>query len=123
MEPALRNILMGRLDEVPAMRMIRMSTDNIRERADRLASQISGAGISGAVVEAGESLIGGGSTPDIALPTWLISIAADENKLRAGNPPIIARVEKGRVLIDLRTVLPEEEAALVQALRSAHARS
>ena len=111
MEATLRNIVMGRLDEIPAMRMIRMTAENIRERADRLATQLPGA-----IVESGESVIGGGSTPDIRLPTWLISVEADERKLRANNPPIVARVEHGRVLIDLRTVLPEEEAALLQAL-------
>jgi L-seryl-tRNA(Ser) seleniumtransferase len=111
METTLRNVLTGMLDEIPAMRMIRMSADAIRGRAERLVAQIPGA-----QVEAGESVIGGGSTPDIKLPTWLISLVANEKNLRANNPPIVARVEKDRVLIDLRTVLPEEEAALVQGL-------
>jgi L-seryl-tRNA(Ser) seleniumtransferase len=111
MEHALRNILMGCLDEIPAMRMIRMTAASIRDRAERLASQVPGA-----IVEQGESVIGGGSTPDIRLPTWLISLRADEKKLRANDPPIIVRVEHGRVLIDLRTVLPEEETTLLQAL-------
>jgi L-seryl-tRNA(Ser) seleniumtransferase len=72
-------------------------------------------------VEAGESVIGGGSTPDRSLPTYLIVIededaAAEERRLRANNPPVIARIERERVVIDLRTVLPEEEPALLQAL-------
>ena len=111
LEKTLRNIVTGCLDEVPALRMIRMPAEAIRVRAERLAGLIPGA-----AVEAGESVIGGGSTPDITLPTWVISVEADEKKLRAGNPPIVARVENDRVLLDLRTVLPEEEAALVQAL-------
>ncbi len=111
MEETLRKIVMGRLDEIPAMRMIRMSAEEIRERAEGLAAQIPGA-----VVEAGESVIGGGSTPDITLPTWVIAVKADEKKLRSHNPPIVARVVDDRVLIDLRTVLPEEEAVLVQCL-------
>ncbi len=111
MEPTLRRIVLGKFDEIPAMRMIRMDPDTIRQRAERLAAQIPGA-----VIEEGESVIGGGSTPQITLPTWLISVEANENALRANHPPIVARTEKGRVLIDLRTVLPEEEAVLVQAL-------
>ena len=111
LETTLRKILMGCLDDVPALRMIRMSADTIRQRAERLAAQIPGA-----AVEPGESVIGGGSTPDIKLPTWLITVSADEKKLRANNPPIVARMEKDRVLIDLRTVLPEEEPSLLQAL-------
>lgn len=116
LEDTLRKILLGRLDEVPAMRMIRIGADQIRARAERLAAQLPGAR-----VEPGESVIGGGSTPDISLPTWVVAVEADEKKLRANNPPIVVRVKWARgaveqVLIDLRTVLPEEEPALVQAL-------
>jgi L-seryl-tRNA(Ser) seleniumtransferase len=111
LEETLRRIAMGRLEDVPAMRMIRMTADEIRRRAEPLAAQIAGA-----TVEPGESVIGGGSTPDITLPTWVISVRADEKKLRAHNPPIVARIENDRVLIDLRTVLPEEEQTLLQAL-------
>jgi L-seryl-tRNA(Ser) seleniumtransferase len=78
----------GQLDEIPALRMIRMSADAIKERAERLAARIEGA-----VVEPGESVIGGGSTPDLNLPTWVIALRADERRLRANDPPIIARVE------------------------------
>jgi L-seryl-tRNA(Ser) seleniumtransferase len=68
-------------------------------------------------VEAGESLIGGGATPELTLPTWLIAVNADERKLRANHPPIVARVERDRVLLDLRTVLAgDEEDEIVQAL-------
>jgi len=64
----------------------------------------------------------GGSTPDVTLPTWLILIDSanateQERRLRANQPPIIARIEKDCIAIDLRTVLPEEEDALVEALR------
>jgi len=111
MDTTLRHVLLGELDSIPALRMIRMSAGVIKERAHRLALRIEGA-----TVEPGESLIGGGSTPDLTLPTWVISVDADERKLRANDPPIIARVERGRVLLDLRTVLPEEEDEIVQAL-------
>jgi L-seryl-tRNA(Ser) seleniumtransferase len=111
METTLRSILLGQLDDIPAMRMIRMSADEIRARAERLAAQIPDAR-----VEPGESVIGGGSTPELRLPTWLITLKADEKQLRANDPPIVARMENNRVLIDLRTVLPEEEQTLLQAL-------
>jgi L-seryl-tRNA(Ser) seleniumtransferase len=111
MEPALRHILLGELDAIPALRMIRMSAGDIRKRADRLAGRIPDA-----LVERGESLVGGGSTPDLKLPTWLVVIRACERRLRDNNPPIIARVERDRVLLDLRTVFPEEEDAIVRAL-------
>jgi L-seryl-tRNA(Ser) seleniumtransferase len=69
----------------------------------------------------GDSVIGGGATPEQAIPTWLIAIAspdlpAAEARLRAGDPPVIARIEDNRLMLDLRTVLPEEEDELVSAL-------
>jgi L-seryl-tRNA(Ser) seleniumtransferase len=117
MESTLRHILLGEFDCVPALRMIRMSAGEILQRAESLAGRLGAA----ARVEAGESVIGGGATPDVTLPTWLIlieskSAAELERRLRAGDPPVITRIEKDCVAIDLRAVLPEEEDALVQAL-------
>jgi L-seryl-tRNA(Ser) seleniumtransferase len=69
----------------------------------------------------GQSVIGGGATPERALPTFLIVIedenaVAEERRLRANDPPVIARIERDRVVLDLRTVLTEEEEALVRAI-------
>ena len=71
-----------------------------------------------------ESVIGGGSTPAQSIPTCLISVSAGtpaalEKTLREGDPPVITRVENERVLLDLRTVFPDDETALGQALASA----
>jgi L-seryl-tRNA(Ser) seleniumtransferase len=117
LETTLRHIVLGEYDRIPAMRMIRMTADEIRARAEHLLPQLGGS----ASIEQGESVIGGGSTPDLSLPTWLIVIktenaAALERRLRANKPPVIARIERDRVVIDLRTVFPEEESELVQAL-------
>jgi L-seryl-tRNA(Ser) seleniumtransferase len=71
----------------------------------------------------GESLLGGGAAPSSVLPTRVLALScgglsADElaARLRGSEPPIIARVEEGRVLLDLRTVFPEQNAAVVAAL-------
>jgi L-seryl-tRNA(Ser) seleniumtransferase len=117
METTLRHILFEELDRVPALRMIRMTADEIRARAEALAKRIG----TSVRIEAGKSVIGGGSTPDRALPTWLIVVEkananAEERRLRGNDPPIIARVQNDRVVLDLRTVLPAEEELLVQAL-------
>ena len=65
-------------------------------------------------------MAGGGSTPGQSLPTWLLAIPGDaqaiEGRLRAFDPPIVARIEDDRVVIDLRTVFAEEEQLLVTAL-------
>jgi L-seryl-tRNA(Ser) seleniumtransferase len=117
-ESTLRNLLLERWDRVPALAMIRQTASEIRARAERLVARTPGLR---AEVAPGSSVIGGGATPEQAIPTWLIAIecpdlAAAESRLRAGDPPVVARVENDRLLLDLRTVLPEEEEELVAAL-------
>jgi L-seryl-tRNA(Ser) seleniumtransferase len=74
-------------------------------------------------IVAGESLVGGGSAPTSTLPTFLLAVtaqalSADElaARLRLSTPPVVARVEEGRVLLDLRTVFENEELELLRAL-------
>ena len=73
-------------------------------------------------VIAGESTVGGGSLPGETLPTFLLALdARSANRLLArmrwADPPIIARLQEDRVVLDPRTVLPEQEAALLSALK------
>jgi L-seryl-tRNA(Ser) seleniumtransferase len=116
LEETLRAVLMQEYDRVPALAMIRASAAAIRERAERLTKRIPGAEIM-----PGESVIGGGSTPEQKLLSWLIALRPTdvvefERALRANEPPVIARIAGGAVLIDLRTVFAWEEDELVQAL-------
>jgi L-seryl-tRNA(Ser) seleniumtransferase len=108
--------LRGRLDRIPALAMIRASAQSIGERAARLRDRIEGLGRYTAGLEDGESVAGGGSTPGQSLPSRLVSLrhsrlSAHElaGRLRRNRPPLIARVERGRVLLDLRTVLGDDE--------------
>jgi L-seryl-tRNA(Ser) seleniumtransferase len=109
-------------DSIPALRMMRLSKEDIGKRADAVAEKIRSATLRVEVID-GESVIGGGAAPSAVLPTRLLAIShkdlsADELavRLRAFDPPIIARVEDGRVLLDLRTVFPEQDPLLVQAI-------
>jgi L-seryl-tRNA(Ser) seleniumtransferase len=118
LENTLRNVLLERWEAVPALAMIRQSADEIRARAERLMARVPE--IRGEIVP-GSSVIGGGATPEQAIPTWLIAIAcgdanAVEAQLRAGDPPVIARIEDDRLILDLRTVFATEEAELAAAL-------
>jgi L-seryl-tRNA(Ser) seleniumtransferase len=112
----LGHLVFERWSEIPALRMIRATADEIRERAVRLCERIPGLEI----VD-GRSVAGGGSTPEQSLATWLIVLpgnaVAIEKKLRANTPPVIARIENDRVVLDLRTVFVEEEAELERALQ------
>ena len=117
LEDTLRHLLFEEWDQIPALAIIRASVGELRERAERLAAQVPGAR-----VIAGESVAGGGSTPDQTLPAWLIELPGNavalERRLRAGDPPVIARIEKDCVVVDLRTVFAGEEADLLVALRT-----
>ncbi len=116
-------------DAVPVLRMMRLSKDEIARRAEEIASQVESApGKSPHLkleLRDGESVIGGGGAPSAVLPTRLIALthadlSADEisARLRAHVPSIIARVEDGRVLLDLRTVFPEQDVVLGETLSS-----
>lgn len=112
--------------QIPVIRMIGLSTTVIEGRARSILKQVAGAQtlFEFDIIE-GCSMIGGGSTPSHRLPTRLISIQSPassasqiETQLRSHSPVILARVENERVLLDLRTVFPEEEADLVDALNA-----
>jgi L-seryl-tRNA(Ser) seleniumtransferase len=109
-------------DAIPALRMMRLTMDEIGERAEALAARIATLKLNVEIVD-GESILGGGAAPSSALPTRVLAItveglSADElsARLRASDPAIIARVEEGRVLLDLRTVFPEQDATLAATL-------
>jgi L-seryl-tRNA(Ser) seleniumtransferase len=110
---------------IPVQRMLTMSADEIRVRAQAVADIVNA--LSGgwrAEIIGGRSAVGGGSAPGVELPTWLIAVeksgsTADalEAALRALTPPVIARIERDRVVLDLRTVLPEQDAELADLFR------
>ena len=117
LEETLRNVLLERWERVPALAMIRRTEEELRERAARMAGRVNG------LLLAGRSVIGGGATPEQSIPTWLIAVGvpdatAAERRLRANDPPVIARIEDGRLLVDLRTVFPDEEEELAAALQA-----
>jgi L-seryl-tRNA(Ser) seleniumtransferase len=111
---------------IPALRMMHLSEEEIGQRAEAVAAK-SRSSVRGLMVETmdGESVIGGGAAPSAVLPTRLLAVtqeglSADEisARLRAGDPPVIGRVEDGRVLLDLRTVFPEQDENVIAALRA-----
>jgi L-seryl-tRNA(Ser) seleniumtransferase len=105
--------------EIPIWRMLALTPEAIRKTA-RLWARELGQG----EVLASESTVGGGSLPGETLPTYVLALevrnaARFVEKLRHGQPPVIARTEAGRVLLDPRTVLPEQEGALLVNLMNA----
>jgi L-seryl-tRNA(Ser) seleniumtransferase len=119
LENTLRNILLERWEDVPALAMLRQSADQIRQRSLALVARLPGLR---AEVIPGESVIGGGATPERSIPTWVIavdctSVVESERKLRSNDPPVVARIEDGRLIFDLRTVFGAEEETLLAAMK------
>ena len=131
MEATLRAYLRADWNEIPAQRMIRLTVDEISARArkfaDSLRLRIAEHQALIQIVD-GHSLVGGGSTPAQSLPTKLLRVTSTrysaaylEARLRKGSAaiPVIARIEEDRLLIDLRTVFPQQEGALADSLAAA----
>jgi L-seryl-tRNA(Ser) seleniumtransferase len=126
LEATLLAYLREDYDSIPALRMMRLSEDVLAQRANQIADRLR-ANCPNLLVEVAESrsVLGGGAAPGSTLPARVLAVKsashnADElcARLRQWETPIIARVEEGRVLIDLRTVEPEQEEAIVAALES-----
>jgi L-seryl-tRNA(Ser) seleniumtransferase len=113
------------LIEVPVIRAIATSYEGLADRAASLRESIARLtdGQFTIGLEDGASVIGGGSAPEVKLPTVLVTLKAAgmsaaslEERLRGFRIPIIARTERDRVMIDLRTVSIEEEAIILDAI-------
>jgi L-seryl-tRNA(Ser) seleniumtransferase len=141
LEGTLADLASGRgATAVPVLRMLSASVDDITARAERLVRSLSeapsapqseqlsrtvDARLSATMVD-GWSAVGGGSAPGTRLATRLVALEAEGvspddllRRLREGDPPVIARIEDQRVVIDLRTVAPEHDEALAALLLAA----
>ncbi len=119
------------MEDIPVLRMLSMQRDELKARADAFIAR---AGIAATSVRiervSGHSAVGGGSAPGVQPKAELISITGETHSadgikslLRANDPPIAARIEDGRVLLDLRTVEPADEDHIIAALKRVAAAS
>jgi L-seryl-tRNA(Ser) seleniumtransferase len=129
LEATINSYRLGRADhEVPVIRMISMTKEELHKRARNflrrlrrvLAKEVN------VQLSEGNSLVGGGSCPEYALPTILIVLESDrispntiESRLRLQDPPIILRIVEDKALIDLRTVFVDQESTLMAGLQKA----
>ena len=125
--------------EIPVWQMISMPLNNVKARAEALTHALREAGVV-AHVQQGLSTVGGGAMPGETLPTWLCAVepqsldvslhalaesiggdaaSALAAQLRHGPIPVVARVSRDQLLLDLRTIPPEQDSSLLQALRLA----
>ena len=109
-------------DAIPTLKMMRLTKEEIGKRAESIAANIRSSKLKIEVID-GESVIGGGAAPSSVLPTRLLALSctglsADEvsTRLRMSDPPIVTRVEQGRVLLDLRTVFADQDPMIATAI-------
>jgi L-seryl-tRNA(Ser) seleniumtransferase len=128
LEVTARAYLRGAIDEIPALRMIRATAEELRVRSEKFCARAVDAMPRGArmTVIPGFSVVGGGSTPDQQLDSYVIAIEggtvsarALEERLRGGAVTVIARIENDRLILDMRTVRADEESEFLEALAAA----
>jgi L-seryl-tRNA(Ser) seleniumtransferase len=110
-------------EQVPVWRMIAAPLAGIERRARRWRRALRRAGVEAEIAD-GESTVGGGSLPGETLPTKLVALpVAHPDRLaaalRTAAPPVVARIEEDRLVLDPRTVLPEEERELLRVVKEA----
>ncbi|HET7092979.1 MAG TPA: L-seryl-tRNA(Sec) selenium transferase, partial [Thermomicrobiales bacterium] len=125
----LRHYARGEAErKIPVWRMIAAPADEVRARVDRLAESLRD--LAAVAVVATQATVGGGSLPGETLPSWAVALppvggAIDDlaRRLRLGETAVFGRVERAHLLLDLRTVLPEDDERLVAATRAAFDRA
>ena len=96
------------------------SPEELMSRAEKVAASLSES-VAAAAVRS-EGAVGGGGAPGVALPSAAVSLPTDlADPLRRGTPPVVGHVRSGRLLLDLLTVHPDDDAVLVSAVRRARA--
>jgi L-seryl-tRNA(Ser) seleniumtransferase len=122
LEATLAAHLAGRRDELPVWRALLLTPADLEPRAAAVAAAVGPA----ASLRAGTSVAGGGSLPGEGLESVLVEVDPGPDgestvlaRLRAGDPPVVARAERGRVVLDLRTVPPEQDGLVARALLAA----
>jgi len=123
-ETLLRYAIPGRLGEIPVWRMLQLSSQELRARSQGWVEALATFGV-GAVLLPLEGAVGGGTTPGPKLPSFGI-LVGDEHpgrlrrRLLAGSPPVLALERRDGVAVDARCVLPDEDQALLLAIRAAY---
>ena len=113
--------------DIPSWGMISYDLSELKLRARALVRKLKTRGIP-AELKDGSSMVGGGTLPEQGLPTAIVSLTPPESaeslahSLRLSSPPVITRIENNRILIDMRTVFPEQDAILAGLIRKAMTR-
>lgn len=121
MDRVLRAHETGRLEEIPLFAMLETPVETLKRRAGRIGRKLRAQGLP-ARGRSTRSTLGGGTTPDETLAGYGLEITGGQtflDALRQGTPPIVGLIEDDRVVLDLRTVFPEQDGALTEGILAA----
>jgi L-seryl-tRNA(Ser) seleniumtransferase len=126
LEATLRHYQAGEaVQAIPVWRMIATPAEALRRRVEAWVAHLAAHGLRATVVPT-QATVGGGSLPGETLPSWALALTPTDGaaqtlaaRLRQADPPVVGRIERDRLLLDARTVLPEEETLLLAAVRQA----
>ena len=122
LEATLRSYDAGAEADIPVVAMLSARPEALKEKAERLASMLTQAGISCEILPT-EGRVGGGSVPNHPLPSFAVGFSGDvmalEETLRLGTRPMIGRIHEGKYLLDVRTLLESDFPVIVEALKEA----
>jgi L-seryl-tRNA(Ser) seleniumtransferase len=120
LEATLRAHLEGRVEDLPLWSLALTSADELRSRAERVAGRVTSDVLKVEAIPT-VSVAGGGSLPGEELGSWGVALSHAEKSvdemqrmLRASSPPVIGRIEDERLLLDLRSVFPEDVDTLIE---------
>lgn len=122
MDRILRSHESDRLDEIPLYAMLNAPIDTLKRRAGRIGRRLRSQGVPARGCST-RSTLGGGTTPDETMAGYGLEITGGQtllDALRQGTPPIIGRMDEDRVVLDLRTVFPEQDETLTEGILAAH---
>ena len=120
LEFTLRAYLSGTMEAIPVWRMLHSSAPELKSRAESFAKKVG----NNAQTTALKSLVGGGSAPETYMPSWGVTLNLEgvsdaelERRFRHSDPPVIVRLEEGKVVLDFRTIFPADEDELIRIIR------
>jgi L-seryl-tRNA(Ser) seleniumtransferase len=103
----------------PTWQALRLDAGTLHARTERVRSELASTGVPAGLTES-VAVVGGGGAPEVELPSWSLTLPETyAEPLRTGTPAVVGRVDRGRLLLDLRCVRPESDAALTAAVATA----
>jgi L-seryl-tRNA(Ser) seleniumtransferase len=124
LEELILDYMKSDYEKIPLMQILSLKNDVLRKRAEKIGKKLSESGIKFEIIET-EAFCGGGSLPEESFPSVGIRLLSEKNavqiskNLRLNNPPVIGRIKDDRLILDIRTIFPEDDNIVADAIKKA----